>query len=200
MSRDMVWTSAQGASGTGLLCEFYREEDIAHYLVHGGRVDCSKPFSSACSWADEQSQSWAPNLSQCKIPCVKEVPWHKRTHLFQCSTSGEWCWAKDLPPSSAGFAACACSLHPVVFGTTCARGLVPACPLHLIQGKRRFLRVSCPSAAGRHSDSCSWFPFAPPGLSRPLPPFLGREGCEISSLSWPHSPAIAVASRVQAPP
>lgn len=35
----MVWASAQGASGTGLLCEFYREEDIAHYLVHGGRVD-----------------------------------------------------------------------------------------------------------------------------------------------------------------
>lgn len=34
-------------------------------------------------------------------------------------------------------------------------------------------------------------PLAPPGLSRSLPPFLGREGCEIPKLSGPRSPAIA---------
>lgn len=83
----MVWASAQGASGTGLLCEFYREEDVAHYLVHGGRVDCSKPFSSVCSWADEQSQSWAPNLSQCKNPPlpvqhIRRVVLGKRSATF----------------------------------------------------------------------------------------------------------------------
>lgn len=36
-------------------------------------------------------------------------------------------------------------------GTACAQGLVPACPVHLIQGKRCFLWVSCPSAAMTHA-------------------------------------------------
>ena len=37
-------------------------------------------------------------------------------------------------------------------------------------------------------------PLAPTGLSHPLPPFLGREGCEMHKLLQPHSPVIAVIS------
>lgn len=187
MSKAMVWASAQGASGTGLLCGFCGEQE-ALYLVHSGGVDCSKPFSSACActlspgrkltsrdiflppWAAKQPQSWAPNLAQRKTSVVRGVPWHRGTHHLQCSTSGPPVLGKNLPPSPAGSATCMCALHPAALGTTCARGLVPACPRHLIQGKRCFLRVSCPSAAGRCSDSCSWFPLPAPCTSWPPPP------------------------------
>lgn len=37
-------------------------------------------------------------------------------------------------------------------------------------------------------------PLAPTGLSHLLPPFLGREGCEMHKLLQPHSPEIAVLS------
>lgn len=184
MSKAMVWASAQGARGTGLLCGFCGEED-AHYLVRSGAVDCSKPFSSACtctfspgrkptsrdisflSWAAEQPQSWAPDLAQCKTSVVRGVPRHRGTHHLQCSLSRPTVLGKNLPPSPAGSAACMCALQQ---GTTCAHGLVPPCPLCLIQGKPCFLRVSCPSAAGRCGDSCSWFPLPATCTSWPLLP------------------------------
>ena len=60
-------------------------------------------------------------------------------------------------------------------------GVSCGCPAHQL-----------PAAAVTHAAGFLSQPLAPPGLPRPLPPFLGREGCEKPSLSWPCSPAIAV--------
>lgn len=101
----MVRASAQGAAGTGPLCDLCGEkEEAARCLVCGG-PGCSKPFRSACTRTSgvlgsgrtltghdillplqtaEQSGSRAPNPARHKTFVVRGVPQHKGTHHLWC--------------------------------------------------------------------------------------------------------------------
>lgn len=132
----------------------------------------------------EQSGSRAPNPAQHKTFVVRGVPQHKGTRHLWCSMSRPKVLGKNLLHTALSLihVPCTqqCSEQPVPRGwcqlvlCTLSRGngVSCGCPAHQV------LAATVTHAAGFRCQ-----PIAPPGLSLPLPPFLGREGCEISSLS-----------------